>query len=118
MDRSIDNDTHSTASRSRIDSMHAWDRGFSILGLLVLWTIIGFVCIAVNQLFTDAPLGFALYAGAFLVLIFNTASVFAMLKHYRDDKDHIYGLDIHHLDANRLQKALAKGQLAAVEARP
>jgi hypothetical protein len=36
--------------------------------------------------------------------LFNTASVFAMTKHFKEDKDFIYGLDIHHLDANRAAK--------------
>ena len=32
------------------------------------------------------------------VLMFNTAAIVAMLKHYDDDKEFIYGLDIKHLD--------------------
>jgi hypothetical protein len=31
-------------------------------------------------------------------LIFNTASIAAMVKHYEEDKEFIYGLDIKHLD--------------------
>ena len=40
----------------------------------------------------------ALVIGGGLVLLFNTASIAAMLKHYSEDKEHIYGLDIHYLD--------------------
>jgi hypothetical protein len=28
-----------------------------------------------------------------------------MIRHYEEDKDHIYGLDIRHLDENRASKA-------------
>ncbi len=35
------------------------------------------------------------------MLLFNTASIFAMISHYSGDKDHIYGLDLHYLDAAR-----------------
>jgi hypothetical protein len=35
------------------------------------------------------------------VLLFNTASILAMVQHYSGDKDHIYGLDLHYLDALR-----------------
>jgi hypothetical protein len=35
------------------------------------------------------------------VLIFNTASILAMLRHYADDRDFIYGLDLKHLDEMR-----------------
>jgi hypothetical protein len=38
------------------------------------------------------------------VLIFNTASIYAMVTHYAEDKDFIYGLDIKNLDAMRGHK--------------
>jgi hypothetical protein len=41
-----------------------------------------------------------------LVLIFNTASIWAMLRHYADDRDFIYGLDLKHLDEMRRQKRI------------
>jgi hypothetical protein len=39
-----------------------------------------------------------------MLLLFNTASVFAMTKHFKEDKEFIYGLDIKHLDDNRAAK--------------
>jgi hypothetical protein len=36
-----------------------------------------------------------------VLLLFNTASIVAMTRHYAADKDHIYGIDIKHLDAGR-----------------
>jgi len=39
------------------------------------------------------------FVGAALLLLFNTASIIAMLKHYGQDKAHIYAIDIRHLDA-------------------
>jgi len=36
-----------------------------------------------------------------LLLLFNTASITAMIRHYGNDKEHIYGVDIRHLDAGR-----------------
>ena len=32
----------------------------------------------------------------------TSASIFAMVQHYSGDKEHIYGLDIHYLDAARV----------------
>lgn len=43
-----------------------------------------------------------LFAGA-VVLLFNTAAIVAMLRHYREDRDFIYGLDIKFLDEARGQ---------------
>ena len=44
-----------------------------------------------------------LAAGA-AVLIFNTASIGAMVKHYAEDKHFIYGLDIRYLDEMRARR--------------
>ena len=45
-----------------------------------------------------------LMIGGAAVLVFNTASMGAMVKHYKEDKDFIYGLDIKHLDEMRGHK--------------
>lgn len=47
----------------------------------------------------DSPgVTIALAVGAGLVLLLNTASIMALMKHYAEDKQHLYGLDIHYLD--------------------
>ena len=69
--------------------------------VVLLWITIGFVYFAIDPLITDATLRVVLIIGALLILIFNTASMLAMIKHYQADRDHIYGLDIKHLDENR-----------------
>jgi len=45
-------------------------------------------------------LGFA-WIAAFVLVVFNTASITAMIRHYSEDKEHIYSVDIRHLDAGR-----------------
>ncbi|WP_432634753.1 hypothetical protein [Albidovulum sp.] len=42
-----------------------------------------------------------LLAGGAIVLVFNTAAIMAMLRHYREDRDFMYGLDIKFLDEAR-----------------
>ena len=88
--------------RSRIDAMLSRDRAMAWIFVVLLWVTIGFVYFATDQFITDSTLRFVLTIGALLILIFNTASMLAMIKHYQDDRDHIYGLDIKHLDENRL----------------
>ncbi len=39
------------------------------------------------------------------MLLFNTASIWAMISHYSEDKEFIYTLDIKHLDAMRDKKS-------------
>jgi hypothetical protein len=41
------------------------------------------------------------WIAAFILVLFNTASITAMIRHYRNDKQHIYSVDIRHLDAGR-----------------
>jgi hypothetical protein len=54
-----------------------------------------------------APSGTArllLLIGGAIVLIYNTAAILAMLRHYREDRDFMYGLDIKFLDEARRKK--------------
>jgi hypothetical protein len=82
----------------RIESMYRGDRLAALGALAVLWLTIVFVFIKILPNAGSSEAIIALAIGGGLVLLFNTASIFAMTKHYAEDKDHIYGLDIHYLD--------------------
>ena len=64
---------------ARVDRMHKRDRIGALAFILALWIT---------------------------VLIFNTASILAMLRHYADDRGFIYGLDLKHLDEMRRQRRI------------
>lgn len=83
----------------RIDKMFAGDK--LIAGVLVvgLWLTVFFVMLAVRGFIVDKNIEILCWVGAALLLLFNTASIIAMLKHYGQDKAHIYAIDIRHLDA-------------------
>jgi hypothetical protein len=90
---------------ARADKMYAGDRRWAVLAVAVLWSTYAFVFWKVLPNAGSPEVIYVLgFAGA-VVLLFNTASIFSMLKHYGDDKDHIYGLDLHYLDAMRAAKA-------------
>ena len=82
----------------RIEAMHKRDVMVAWTFVIGLWFAIIFVALATWNL---APSGAArtilLCAGA-VVLLFNTAAILAMLRHYREDRDFMYGLDIKFLD--------------------
>lgn len=85
--------------------MFARDRLWAFGAVLVLWATYVFVF---WRLFTanpgaDGVLPALAIAGG-LVLLFNTSSIVAMIKHYAEDKEHIYGLDIHYLDEMKKSK--------------
>jgi hypothetical protein len=49
----------------------------------------------------SASIEIVCWISAFVLVLFNTASITAMIRHYSDDKEHIYSVDIRHLDAGR-----------------
>jgi len=63
--------------------------------------MIFFVMLSVRSLFHDAAIEAVCWIGAVVLLLFNTASIVAMIRHYGEDKTHIYSVDIRHLDAGR-----------------
>ena len=77
-------------SMFRVDCIWAW--GF----VAALWFAIGFVFLAIWPLADSTALRAVMVAGALALLAFNTAAIAAMVRHYREDKAFIYGLDIRH----------------------
>lgn len=88
----------------RIDAMYGGDRLASLIALTALWATLIFVFLKVVPLAGDPSVLYVLAAGAGLVLLFNTASIIAMLSHYSEDREHIYGLDLHYLDRMKKKK--------------
>lgn len=66
-----------------------------------LWFAMIFVAIATWDLAPSGGARMLLLIGGAVVLLFNTAAILAMLRHYREDRDFIYGLDIKFLDEAR-----------------
>ena len=69
-----------------------------------LWLAMFFVAMATWDLAPNGPARILLLIGGAIVLLFNTAAILAMLKHYREDRDFMYGLDIKFLDEARAAK--------------
>jgi hypothetical protein len=84
--------------RDRVDKMLRRDSRAAIALVTVLWLTIFFVILAVRPYMPPGVEPVCWIAAAFL-LLYNTASIVAMLRHYSEDKAHIYPIDIHHLDA-------------------
>jgi len=85
----------------RIETMYRRDRLWAWGLVLMLWVAILAVLIFSWPFIPDGGVRIAVLAGAASVLVFNTASIAAMLAHYAEDKQFIYGLDIKALDAMR-----------------
>ena len=87
-----------TSSDPRMDSMFGTDRVWAYGAVIVLWALYVFVLYAIMPHLKNDDVLTALAVVGALVLLFNTASVVAMIVHYSHDKEHIYGLDLHYQD--------------------
>ena len=88
----------------RIASMHRRDTIIATAFVVGLWLAIGFVAMVTWPLAPSVTARTVLLIGGTFVLILNTAAIMAMLRHYREDRDFMYGLDIKFLDEARAQK--------------
>jgi hypothetical protein len=93
-----------TASKSledRIDRTFAKDKAAATTLIVVLWLTVFFVMLAVRGFIADPTIELVCWVAAGLLLLFNTSSIIAMIRHYGQDKHHIYSVDIRHQDAGR-----------------
>lgn len=79
--------------------MHRSDTRVAWAFVIGLWFAIIFVAIATWDLAPNGTARVMLLCAGAVILVFNTAAIMAMLRHYREDRDFMYGLDIKFLDA-------------------
>lgn len=82
----------------RIEAMHKRDVLVAWAFVIGLWFAVIFVAVATWNLAPDGQARTILLIGGAIVLVFNTAAILAMLRHYREDRDFMYGIDIKFLD--------------------
>ena len=90
--------------KARINEMYLRDFMLAWFDVALLWAAVIFVLIAILGIVEDSNIRLVLFISSAVLLVFNTASVYAMTKHLKEDKDYIYGLDIQHFDANQAAK--------------
>ncbi len=88
-------------SDPRIASKFAGDRMWSLTAIVVLWLLYAFVFYEVKDYADSAEVVWALIVSGGLVILFNTAAILAMLFHLSEERDEIYGLDLHYLDLKK-----------------
>lgn len=89
------------ASDPRIPQMHRRDVTIAWAFVIGLWLAMAFVLWATWDIAPSGAARTVLMVGGAVVLFFNTAAILAMLAHYREDRDFMYGLDLKFLDALR-----------------
>lgn len=90
--------------------MHRRDIAVAMAFILGLWFAIIFVALVTWPLAPSGAARIMLLIAGGVVLLFNSAAIMAMLRHYREDRDFMYGLDIQFLDqAREAKRARAHG---------
>lgn len=82
----------------RIANMFSGDRNWSLVAVLVLWVLYAFVFFKVKDDLGAPEVAWTLATFGGLVLLFNSASILAMIAHLDEERGEIYGLDLHYLD--------------------
>ncbi|MCB1882889.1 MAG: hypothetical protein KDG89_02660 [Geminicoccaceae bacterium] len=88
----------------RMDRMYRLDCMGAAAFVVVLWAVVLFVLVMMLGAIDDALIRGVIIAASIALLLFNTASITAMIRHYKEDKAHIYGLDIRNLDHARAMR--------------
>ena len=88
----------------RIEAMHKRDVQVAWAFVVGLWCAIIFVAYATWDLAPNGQARILLMIAGAIVLLFNTAAILAMLRHYREDRDFMYGLDIKFRDEAKGRK--------------
>lgn len=85
----------------RIAGKFAGDRMWSLTAIVVLWLLYAFVFYEVKDYAGSSEVIWTLLVSGGLVILFNTAAILAMLFHLSEERDEIYGLDLHYLDLKK-----------------
>ena len=88
-------------SDPRIAGKFAGDRMWSLAAVIVLWLLYAFVFYEIKDYAGSPEVVWTLLISGALVILFNTAAIFAMLFHLSEERDEIYGLDLHYLDLKK-----------------
>ena len=89
----------------RIEAMYRSDVRGAWTFVVLLWITVLFVLFMSWSHIPDGGVRIVSLIAAAAVLIFNTASIAAMVKNYAADKHFIYGLDIKMLDEARKNRS-------------
>jgi len=89
---------------ARVREMFSGDRIWAFGAICVLWCVYAFAFWEISVSQSEQGVLPALALAGSLVLLFNTASIVAMILHYSQDKEHIYRLDIYYLDEMKRAK--------------
>jgi RsiW-degrading membrane proteinase PrsW (M82 family) len=88
----------------RIEREFASDRNWSLFGIAVLWAVYAFVFYEIRDYAGSGEVMLVLAISGAFVLLFNTASIIALISQLNLRRKEIYGLDLHYLDLQKKKR--------------
>src|SRR3954465_4197319 len=79
----------SPSFNARVEKTFRRDKKLAVSFLLFLWLVVLFVLLSVLAQLSHQTETWVLVVAAGMILLFNTASIIAMLRHYAEDRDFI-----------------------------
>jgi hypothetical protein len=99
--------------QERIDSMLKRDIAVGVFFASAMWLTLLFVFLVTARIVEDQAVVLVMLAAALVLGVFNTLSLLSLISAYRNERQHVYGEDIAHLDAMKAIQERARQEGAA-----
>jgi len=96
--------------RRDMKAMFQRDRWMAWVCMVLLLIVLPFVYVALWSNMPSAATRVVLGASGVVLLVYNLASMLALVRNYRRDRDFIYRRDVAHLRELRVARRAAKGR--------
>lgn len=103
------------AVEERIQTMFKRDVLVATVLAALMWATLIFVYFAAFSVIESATVKTMLGIACAILGVFNSMGLLSMARRYKIEREHVYGEDIHHLDANRRARKVRQAQPDAVQ---
>lgn len=94
--------------QARIDSMLKRDIAVGVFFASAMWLTLLFVYLVTARIVEDRMVSLVMLASALGLGVLNTLSLMSLISRYRNERQHVYGEDIAHLDAIKANQERAR----------
>lgn len=96
--------------QARIDSMLKRDIAVGVFFASAMWLTLLFVYFVTARIVEDTVVTLVMLAAALALGVLNTLSLMSLISRYRNERQHVYGEDIAHLDAMKAAQERARSE--------
>lgn len=105
-----------SAMDTRIDAMLRRDSLIGVVFAVLMWLVLLFVLVTAARVIDDRAVVAVLVFACVVLGTFNSLSLLSLIRRYRAERQHVYGEDIHYLDAARAARRQRAAKPVAEEA--